>query len=707
MSGNQYVTDCPFPDCNKESHFYINVSNRCWDCKVCGRKGNYLGFLEQIAKVNEDYLKDNPEHLTTLAENKGLPVEAFKDLGLGFDGRVYTLPIYDYNKKFVTLRTYSMAPGNHWMNTIDTKAGLFGSDKLVKYESPVYICEGEWDAIAMRYLLEKTHTDGVVVGVPGANTFLTDWIEWFYQRTVYVLYDHDDAGVKGEMRVYGHLQNVAKTIQYLHWPPTKAEGWDLRDQITKTLVQRGKGTLCIKLLHEWMEDIPRELMSQSSTNAEGHLAVRENRHKNEVPITFPELVGKFQSYLYLKDITPIKVVLAVVLANRIHSDMVWLFLVAPPSSGKSEILNALALCEEIYNLGTLTSKTLVSGFNNGGQDPSLLPKLNGKVGLLKDFTSVLSLNPNERQEIFSQLREAYDKRIHKEFGNSVSRNYVGIRFGLIAAVTPRIEAQGVIQSTLGERFLRYYIPTIPEDLTKDSEAAIMGILEKSMSQVGYELEKRRSVQDATANFLRNHKMQEVSCGEEIRLALKYLSRYVANMRGIVERDFHGNMMYNPSYEGGARLSKQLLAMAIALASLEGRKEVSMDDYNVVCQIADSSCPDRIRSIVKVFVKNGHKPLTAIEVAKFVRMEEREVRLIVRDLDLLDIMKYQTVGPKKYYNTSARLQFLLKNSKIYDTPEMLNRPEPIKEDPTSAAVARPALPKPVQPPQQRPKRKWTL
>ena len=89
----------------------------------------------------------------------------------------------------------------------------------------------------------------------------------------------------------------------------------------------------------------------------------------------------------------IDVVFGVVLANRLDSKPVWLYLVIPPGGGKTEVLQALdGPGREIYALSILTPQTLISGqiLKRGQHDPSLLPKLDGKTLVLKDFTAMLT-----------------------------------------------------------------------------------------------------------------------------------------------------------------------------------------------------------------------------------------------------------------------------------------------------------------------------
>src|SRR4030095_14598080 len=50
----------------------------------------------------------------------------------------------------------------------------------------------------------------------------------------------------------------------------------------------------------------------------------------------------------------VDIALAVIIANRMTTDPLWVFLVAPPSSGKTEIINSLQDVPDVFTLSTLT-----------------------------------------------------------------------------------------------------------------------------------------------------------------------------------------------------------------------------------------------------------------------------------------------------------------------------------------------------------------
>ena len=87
-------------------------------------------------------------------------------------------------------------------------------------------------------------------------------------------------------------------------------------------------------------------------------------------------------------------------------------------------------------------------------DHSLLPKLDGKVLVIKDFTALLNMPREARQQILGDLRDAYDGNAAKAFGTHVETRRYTSKFGIMAAVTGAIDKHAAVMQQLGERFLK-------------------------------------------------------------------------------------------------------------------------------------------------------------------------------------------------------------------------------------------------------------
>ena len=92
QSGDEIFGTCPLT--GKRKKFYINLAKKVWHSKTAGVGGSVSTFLDLIQK--ENYVPAlTAARLQTLADDRGLPVRAFRPWGFGWDGRAYTLAVRD------------------------------------------------------------------------------------------------------------------------------------------------------------------------------------------------------------------------------------------------------------------------------------------------------------------------------------------------------------------------------------------------------------------------------------------------------------------------------------------------------------------------------------------------------------------------------------------------------------------------------------
>ena len=181
----------------------------------------------------------------------------------------------------------------------------------------------------------------------------------------------------------------------------------------------------------------------------------ENPTENKTAVVnYQTLEHKINEWFLVDDPGIIRLVCATVIANRLPGDPVWLFLIAPPSGLKSELIRALSEVYGVYPLSSLTTHTLASGQKRSANETSLLLKIKSGIISFKDFTSVLELYDSARQEILSQLREVYDGHYAKTFGNGEEIKWTG-KIGFIAGVTEAVDLYQGMYAILGERFVQY------------------------------------------------------------------------------------------------------------------------------------------------------------------------------------------------------------------------------------------------------------
>jgi len=149
--------------------------------------------------------------------------------------------------------------------------------------------------------------------------------------------------------------------------------------------------------------------------------------------------------LWLPDPAVAYLVLAAVAANRLPGDPLWLLVVGPPSSGKTEMLDSLSDLAEFHAVSTFTEAGLLSGSSTkeGSSATGGLLRQLGERGLMvvSDFGTLLNEHGSTRNRLFACLREIFDGRFVRRLGTDGGRTFAWKgHAGFIGACTEAIDA---------------------------------------------------------------------------------------------------------------------------------------------------------------------------------------------------------------------------------------------------------------------------
>jgi hypothetical protein len=316
-----------------------------------------------------------------------------------------------------------------------------------------------------------------------------------------------------------------------------------------------------------------------------------------------QVCGKWLQ-LRKEDYEVIDVFLATCLDRKIPGEPLWLFIVAPSGTFKTELIRSTKGLPNLYTLSSLTSKTLVSGKvikpENGDEEIQVLglaKELDGKVLLIKDFTVILDLPSMERGEIFSQLRDIYDGYTEKAFGNFPEPIRINCKMGLIAGVTPAIDKYQKILVVLGERFLKIRSSTVDRDGVK-----------KASQNSGHEEEMRKEIGVAVKSFLMHAKPSIMKLTDEQENTIVDCATYVSLMRThvYVKYNYKGEIIeIEPTEpESPTRIVKQLTKMANLLAVVRSHEKIEDVDIKTVKRIAQDTAIPKRQKIVEALLKLG-------------------------------------------------------------------------------------------------------
>ena len=182
-------------------------------------------------------------------------------------------------------------------------------------------------------------------------------------------------------------------------------------------------------------------------------------------VSIEELQKEIEKVYLIKDPYIVELLMAYIIAHFISGDPVWIVIVAPSGGGKSEFINMIYKIkwtppgpdkeeQKVHALSTLSPKTFISGAKAVGRDTSLLLQISNGIITLKDFTSILSMQKDDRGEIMGQLREIYDGKYAKSFGTGETIEWSG-KISVLAGSTYSIHELRQSYAAMGERFMFY------------------------------------------------------------------------------------------------------------------------------------------------------------------------------------------------------------------------------------------------------------
>lgn len=457
--------------------------------------------------------------------------------------------------------------GKHiWQEKPDGTRGLGGVRRIV-YRLPevlraieagqtIYIVEGEKcaDAVAALGLCATTNP-------MGAGKWREEYSESFRgARAVRVLSDNDGAdeqhpenGRKGQR----HAEEVARSlslvgvsdIRVVHFPeqtkPDGSAGGDVADWLAARCEIPQEPLK--KALLEFIERAPRWVPSQR---------LPQTPSPRPQACSLAEVVVTFRKWMHLPDLAPLLAVLAAVQANRMEGDPVWLLLVAPPGSGKTELLESTRTVPGMHSTATLTEPALLSGTRKAERAKESTGGLLREIGaqgiiLFKDFGSVLSMHRDARSSVLAALREIYDGSWTRRLGTDGGTAYQWTgRVGLIAGCTPIIDSHHSVMASLGERFLQCRMTdtgSIPE-------------VRLALAHTGRESTMRRELQDVVAKLLAGlpNRYEAPGLPEAETQELVSIASFACRCRSAVERDSYSREIeLIPGQESPTRLAKAL------------------------------------------------------------------------------------------------------------------------------------------------------
>ncbi|WP_322859150.1 DUF3854 domain-containing protein [Mycobacterium europaeum] len=440
-------------------------------------------------------------------------------------------------------------------NGLDIPPGV--ADKLSDPDVPLFITEGVKKAdcgaqhglciAALSGVWNWLHSNSA-----GGKMALPEWHDCALNgRRVIVAFDGDIARKepvqKAARGLAGYLATKGARIEYL-WLPDTDQKTGLDDYLTEHTVDE-----------LWRLVKPTQPpVTQNRDETAGDRQEAKPKSEAVQPITLADAHATFTRWLgddY--DTDALDIMLTVAAAEKFNdgSDPVWLLLISGPGAAKTETVQGLdgvgaTITSSIASEAALLSATPARERTKDATG-GLLRKM-GDRGLLviKDVTSILSMDRNMRGKVLSALREIYDGRWVREVGTDGGHTigWTG-RITVVGAVTTAWDTAHAVIATMGDRFALVRI-----DSAGDGRHAAG---RKAIKNTGSEKRMRADLATAVAGVIAGMNREPITITDAETDALLAAADLVTLARTGVEYDYRGDVIDAHAPEMPTRFAKQL------------------------------------------------------------------------------------------------------------------------------------------------------
>ncbi len=328
--------------------------------------------------------------------------------------------------------------------------------------------------------------------------------------------------------------------------------------------------------------------------------------------------------------------LGTIAGHMLPGPPVWLMLVGQASSGKTEVIMASSgVPREIVPtalVSSLKESSMLSGTpakertkkSTGGILPQLEPQ---GVLLLKDFTSVLQMDRDERGKCLAALREVYDGEWTRPVGTDGGRelHYKG-KCSALGGVTPVIDNYHSVMVSMGERFMYFRLPLV------NGYAQARVAMENAPWHSMIQESTRAAVSELFQSLVIPDTLPTLDGDDLYRMTA--LANIITVCRAPVERDprTHEILSISPP-EGPARVSKSLNQLFQGMQVIGVHRDES---WRIISKVAmDSMSAVRLMIIQTLSMGEGANSFpsyTSEQVSTILKYPATPIRRALEDLE---------------------------------------------------------------------------
>jgi hypothetical protein len=436
------------------------------------------------------------------------------------------------------------------------------------------------------------------------------------------------------------------SVSFVRWgekgfDPERKSGWDVRDHLTQGDGAEWRIAALGELLAK-VEPIPEDWVGGRGAEAAKNGSVELEC----LPCTqWSVLRNSWLKAMHWTDglDNGLSFCLACIVSTDLPGDQLWGRVMAPASTGKSTIAEALSTAKK-YVMALSTMTGFHSGWKtdkDGEEDHSLIAKLRGKTMVTKDGDTLLQ--QGDLGKTLSEARDLYDRASRVHYKHGMHREHEDLNITWLLFGTASLHS--LDQSELGERFLSCFIMEgIDEDMEDEVSARVVARTIRAMQSSvdgdrGQEADMTQAKQltGGYVEHLRQNARQlaaEISASDDdaVLKRIMNLAKLVACLRArpskvqdqTSEREFCG------------RLPALLTRLAMCTAVVLNRRTLDAEVMRRVRKVAFDSSRGVTRDIVRELAKVGTTGATVGSLNTWTKVAETKLRDFLRFLHTIHV-----------------------------------------------------------------------
>jgi hypothetical protein len=360
-------------------------------------------------------------------------------------------------------------------------------------------------------------------------------------------------------------------------------------------------------------------------------------------------------------------VLAAAAVGEMDGDPLWLLVISGPGNAKTETVQSLVgagalISSTIASEGALLSATAQKEVAKGATG-GLLRELGDRGSLvIKDVTSILTMDRTARGQVLSALREIYDGSWFRRVGVDGGRvlTWAG-RLVVVGAVTTAWDTAHAVVSAMGDRFVLVRMDS-------KGKATRRGAGRQAMANVGSEVEMRAELASAVGGVIAGMSTAVEAVGADAEARLLAAADLVTLARTGVEFDYQGNVIDAHAPEMPTRFAKQLVQVVRGAVAIGiGRDEA----LRLAIRCARDSMPPLRLAIVDDVA--AYPRSTPSDVRRRLNRPWRTIDRQMQALHMLEVLDVE----EEEYGDSGKTRWHYSLAEGVD-PDALSSPEMLVE-----------------------------